>query len=317
MKKLVKLVTLMVAVVIMGATPTQVKAADSSESYKYGDFTYTVTNNEVTITDYSNEEAKSIVIPSMIDGKKVVAVEKSAFFYAYKVTSLTCSDYMENVTLESFWGMYRLKTLTLGKYTKTFSAKGEAYHLDTFPIEEIKLPKDAAYLKLIDGVLFSKNGKTLYYRPTKMDGTSYTVPKGTTTIVPYAFYCNFGLEKVVLPSSVKKIGSAAFAYCRMESIHLSANLTTIGSNAFNNCKELKSIIIRKNVTSIGRNAFYNCSSLKAVRIQSEKLVNVGNNAFSITKKLTTIKVPSSKLKSYKKLLSGKGQKNSVKVIAYN
>ncbi len=319
MKRLIKLMMFVAAFIVTGSVTIQAKA--ENENYKYGDFTYKVENDEITITDYSNEQAKDIVIPNTIEGKRVVAVEKNAFFLAYSATSLTCSDYMKNVSMESFVGMYNLKTITLGKYTKKFSAKGDAYNCgvsgDPFHITKIILPTGAKYLKLIDGVLYSKDGKTLYYRPNGIKDTSYTVASGTTTIAPYAFYFNRNLKKVVLSKSVKKIGSGAFAYSGITSIHLSSNLTTIGSNAFNNCKSLKSIIVRKKVTTIGRNAFYKCINLKAIRIQSEMLSQVGSNAFGKTKALTTIKVPSKKLKNYKNLLAGKGQSRSVRIIAYN
>lgn len=332
MKRFVKIMIFAAAFIITGSVPVQADAADTSyvdsvtgvTYYEDGDFTYTVENNKITITDYSNKESEKIedfVIPNTIDGKKVVAVKNGALKDLYSATSITCSDYMTNVSMESFWGMESLESVTLGKLTKRFCAKGHAYEcgagFDIFAIKEIKLPEGAKYLKLVDGALYSKDGKTLYYRPNDMEGTSYTVKSGTTTIAPYAFYFSRNLKKIVLSKSVTTIRSAAFAYSRIESIHLSENVTTIGANAFNNCKALKSIIIRGKVTTIGKQAFFNCYSLKAIRIESKKLSTVGSNAFSKTKALTKIKVPSSTLKNYKRLLAGKGQKSSAKIIAYN
>lgn len=330
MKRFVKIMIFAAAFIITGSVTVQADAADTSyvdsvtgvTYYKDGDFTYTVENNKITITDYSNKESEKIedfVIPNTIDGKKVVAVKNGALNDLYSVTSITCSDYMTNVSMESFRGLESLESVTLGKLTKRFCAKGlrNGGISDPFDIKEIKLPESAKYLKLVDGALYSKDGKTLYYRPNDMEGTSYTVKSGTTTIAPYAFYASWNLKKIVLSKSVTTIGSAAFAYSRIESIHLSENVTTIGANAFNNCKALKSIIIRGKVTTIGKQAFFNCYSLKAIRIESKKLSTVGSNAFSKTKALTKIKVPSSTLKNYKRLLAGKGQKSSAKIIAYN
>lgn len=91
-------------------------------------------------------------------------------------------------------------------------------------------------------------------------------------------------------------------------------ITAIGGSAFKNCTKAKKAIIGKNVKKIGKKAFYNCKKLKSIVIKSTKLKSVKANAFNKIKKNAKIKVPKSKLKSYKKLLSGKGQSKTVKII---
>ena len=53
--------------------------------------------------------------------------------------------------------------------------------------------------------------------------------------------------------------------------------------------------------------------MKTITIKSKSLKSVGKNAFKGINKKCKIKVPAKKLNSYKKLLSKKGQKASVKI----
>jgi mannan endo-1,4-beta-mannosidase len=90
-------------------------------------------------------------------------------------------------------------------------------------------------------------------------------------------------------------------------------VTAIAKNAFAGCTKLKKVTIGKNVTSIGKNAFSGDSKLKTIIIKSKVLTKVGENAFKGIPSNATIKVPSSKVKAYKKLLTGKGQGKNVTI----
>lgn len=72
-------------------------------------------------------------------------------------------------------------------------------------------------------------------------------------------------------------------------IILPNNITSIGKDAFMNCKTLKSIIIPEGVTSIGLMAFFNCENLERVELPVT-ITSIGREAFhrswSTTKKLT-------------------------------
>ena len=87
----------------------------------------------------------------------------------------------------------------------------------------------------------------------------------------------------------------------------------IAKNAFKNNKKLKKVVIGSQVTKIGANAFSGAKNLKTITIKSKSLKSVGKNAFKGINKNCKIKVPAKKLNSYKKLLSKKGQKASVKI----
>ena len=92
-------------------------------------------------------------------------------------------------------------------------------------------------------------------------------------------------------------------------------VTGISKNAFKKKTKLKKIVLGKKIKTIGANAFSGCKNFKTIKITSTSLTkkSVGKNAFKGIYKKAVIKVPKKKLKSYQKILKGKGQAKSVKI----
>lgn len=74
------------------------------------------------------------------------------------------------------------------------------------------------------------------------------------------------ITKLTIPSKVKINGQKY-------------KVVEIKKNAFKGYKKLKTVVIGDNITSIGKNAFYNCKSLKKITINSEDIESFGANAF--------------------------------------
>ena len=88
----------------------------------------------------------------------------------------------------------------------------------------------------------------------------------------------------------------------------------IGNQAFKNCKKATSITLGKNIKIIGNKSFYNCSKLKTMKFNGKRLKKVGKDAFKNIGAKTKIRVPISSVSKYKKLMVGKGQKKTVKIV---
>ena len=109
------------------------------------------------------------------------------------------------------------------------------------------------------------------------------------SISEYAFKsCN--LENIEIPSSVTSIGGNAFYECRdLSSIEIPSSVTDIGEYAFAFCSSLKSMEIPSSVTSIGDRVFYGCSSLESIEIPSS-VTSIGEQVFGDCWSLSKINV---------------------------
>jgi len=69
---------------------------------------------------------------------------------------------------------------------------------------------DSPLFSVVDGVLFSKDGKTLISFPAGKDVETYVVPEGVTHVSKSAFINNKHLKTVVMPSTLAEVGDEAF-----------------------------------------------------------------------------------------------------------
>lgn len=114
--------------------------------------------------------------------------------------------------------------------------------------------------------------------------------------------------------SVASIGKNAFKGCKKATdATIGKNVTAVGDSAFSGCTSLKKVTIGKAVKTIGKGAFEKDGKLKSIKVKSTVLKKVGKNALKGIHKKAVISVPKKQLKSYKKLLRGKGQASSVKI----
>lgn len=129
----------------------------------------------------------------------------------------------------------------------------------------------------------------------------YGVP--VTTIGKSAF-CDCKIFSVVIPSSVTKIETNAFARCKqLKSVTIPNSVTTLeesasGGGIFSNCSALESITIPGSINRLPNYMFYSCKSLKSITIE-DGVEEVGKNCFKASG-LETVTFPDS-LKSIETL----------------
>ena len=143
------------------------------------------------------------------------------------------------------------------------------------------------YFQSIDGVLFSRDLKTLLaYPPAKKD-SEYYIPNGVTMIGKCAFSSCRNLRTIHIPASVKTISSSAFYECELQNVILPNRVTTIWFDTFQSCRNLTSITIPDSVTSIKSRAFANCTGLTNITIP-DSVTCIGKAAFAGCSKLKEI-----------------------------
>lgn len=123
---------------------------------------------------------------------------------------------------------------------------------------------------------------------------SYRIINGVIEITD----CNADVISVDIPSQINgypvtTIGYQAFYECRgLTSVTIPSSVTVIGERAFSYCYGLTSVTIPNSVTVIGNGAFYSCRSLTSVTIPSS-VTQIGASAFSGCSGLTGVTIPSS------------------------
>lgn len=132
---------------------------------------------------------------------------------------------------------------------------------------------------------------------------SINLPEGLETIGIQAFCDCDSLKTVTIPSSVNSIGFGAFEWCdSLTEIKVKSNnayFTDINGVLYNKdktkiiqypkAKTQTSYIIPSSVTTVGRDAFEECENLKSI-ILPEKLTSIEESAFS-SSGIKTIEIP--------------------------
>ena len=156
-------------------------------------------------------------------------------------------------------------------------------------IYAFEVPEDNALYRSIDGVLYTKDGKTLLDYPGARKGEHFDVPEGVESINYNAFY-NDNLVSVSLPGSMKTIGQYAFGDCdNLTEIVLSEGIETISEYAFYKCKNLTSVSLPAGLKTIEEGAFYKCEKLGSISFP-ESVTKIGSGAFADSG-LTSVTIP--------------------------
>ena len=107
--------------------------------------------------------------------------------------------------------------------------------------------------------------------------TSIEIPESVTAIERQAFAWT-GIESIVLPAGLKKMGNNAFMGC-MELVSVDLNgFTVIPAFAFDDCVSLKEVNGSENIVEIGQDAFFFCTDLESITF-STALKKIGATAF--------------------------------------
>ena len=88
------------------------------------------------------------------------------------------------------------------------------------------------YMKCVDNVIFSKDGKRLMSYGKFDERTEYTVPEGTEAIEPIAFFDCDNITRIDIPDSVKRIEALSFCNDGLSEISLTSLNVKIDKAAF-------------------------------------------------------------------------------------
>ena len=235
-------------------------------------------------------------------------INRGAFYQCKGLTSITIPNSVTNI------GSTALMETSITEITLPTKLKEiDVTALNSTHLTTINVAVANPYYCSIEGVLFSKDQKTLVKYPQGKNNATYSIPEGVVTIEGYAFescanlssvffpksvntiqdyaFLRSGLHSATIPNSVKHCGGGIFYSCdSLVSVVLSTNLTEIPYLMFSNCSSLKKVSIPNGVTSIGSDAFSSCRSLDSVIIPNS-VTNIDNGAFEFCTNLSSINIP--------------------------
>lgn len=239
----------------------------------------------------------SITIPN-----SVTTIDYSAFSSCSNLTEVTLGNSVANIEMSVFFNC--------GITSIDIPASVSYIDPDAFgtnALTSINVDAQNQTYKSADGVLYSKDGKTLVSCPRGKTGavvvpetvetigesafnrcnnlTSVTLGSNVKTIEYEAFY-HSGLTKITIPASVTSIGEGAFSWCDdLLTVNYNAtNCTQMGSDwttAFSGTS-IKNLNIGSNVQSIPARAFAYCGALDLVEIPAT-VETIGEEAFNYVK----------------------------------
>lgn len=248
----------------------------------------------------------NVVIPSSVKEIQLLAFED-----CIGLTNLAISNGVTEIGAAAFRNCSSLTSVFLpASVTKMGNSPFDACS----SLVSITADHDSSTYSDNDGVLYSKDQKSLIAYPAGRTGSAYVIPESTTSIAAYSFNSCDNLVSVIIPSSVVSIGVSAFDGCSQLS-HITVNpgnnkyadmngvlynkerntllsypggrnntyiipdgTTDIAQAAFRYCNGLTEVVIPESVRHIESFAFDGCVGLSNVTI-SGNTESIGEYAF--------------------------------------
>ena len=321
MRKTTKAVSAILAVVmligVMMCAPFGVSAAET-----YGDFEYSLNDdNTCTITKY-NGSASDLTIPSEIQGHKVIGISEcgaspdymldsyGAFENCKSLTSVTIPDGVTGIGESAFCNCTSLTSITISDSVKGI---GNWAFCGCTNLTDIKIPGSVTWISnwafigctSLTSITISDSvtwiGERAFYNCTSLENID--IPDSKIILGPCRDACGIGGEcfsrtkwEENQPEGVIYAGKIAYSYKgdmpENTEITLKSGTKGIAEYAFYGRKNLASITIPDSVTWIGQEAFEDCTNLTSLTIP-DGVISIGDLAFFNCTSLTSITIPSS------------------------
>ena len=251
----------------------------------------TIPNSVTSIGDSAFKDCKSLT--SITIPNSVTSICGYAFEFCSSLTSITIPNSVTSIGDSAFKDCTSLTSITI---PNSVTSIGNDVFNGCISLTSINVDSNNEKYMSDNGVLYTKDKKTLIQYPSKKEGTEYLILQGVESIGEFAFSDCRSLTNITIPNSVTSIGDDAFDECTsLTNITIPNSVTSIGGKAFLFCRSLTSITIPDSVTSIGYNAFFNCESLTSINVDSNNEKYMSDNGVLYTKdKKTLIKYPSKK-----------------------
>lgn len=171
-------------------------------------------------------------------------------------------------------------------------------------------------VKIIEGMAFDETPITgELVLPSSLRSLSMNASSlGTSS---WAF-SNTNITRIIFPNGLQEIGAKTFSGCinLQDTIKLPPDLTIVNEGLFQNCSQLRYVILPEKLESIDGFAFFQCYSLDVIQCLTETpptFVNFSSAFDGVNKDYVTVVVPANAVDAYR---NAEGWKEFKRITAY-
>lgn len=226
---------------------------------------------------------ESITIPNT-----VTRIGSSAFSECLKLANVSLPNQITKIETFLFSGCVSLSSLTIPKTVNLI--EGTAFERCS-NLEEISVDSENTKYIVENDILYNRDKTKLVRYSTKKPAGDLQILSSVTCIGEYSCSGCSNLTNVTIPGHITKIETRAFDNCRnLQSVIMAKGVQEVGgSEVFAFCSSLTNVTLPDTITKIGHRIFDSCSELTGITIP-KSVVSMGTNPISRCAKLTNVSV---------------------------
>jgi hypothetical protein len=225
----------------------------------------------------------------------LVNIGDCAFYGCESLRAIKLPESLTGIGDEAFFWCSSLRTLTL---PENLAGAGRGAFYGCEGLVSVEIP---ASLTVIGDDAFSECGNLTAFRVDRNNAV-YAERDGVLFNKAIGKLVRYPPKKAgstyTVPGGIIRIGDDAFEECKnLVSVLLPEGLTGIDNYAFYGCTNLRSVKLPQSLAGIGRSVFYGCESLQSIDLPA--LTPPGLGIWALTHSPAIIKVPAAALNAYK------------------
>lgn len=235
--------------------------------------------------------ANALSLKTVVIGDGVKNIPDNCFNTCSALTQLTLGNSVEQINALAMNECSALETLHLPASMQTFLDRAL---INMTSLKSITVDPASEYLTSVDGILFSKDMKTIVKYPIGLQSTTYTIPEGVENVANCCFDHVTTFTSVKFPSSLKTIDMYAFWY----NDHITAfdftgtQLEEVGDGGFTMCTGVLSYKFPDTTKKLSDLVFYDNESVTEIDL-GNSVEYLGDNIFQRCYALKTLHIPAS------------------------